>query len=147
VTVAANASPSFFLSEFVNGVAWVTGNPADGCPTPTTECSVQAGSTYSLWVNGLGPMSSALTDGMPAPGAALQVPGGPASCQLTVGGQPATVVYCGVAPTEIIDQIAFTYPAGVSSALPYVSAALTINGVTGHFRVPAPSSTATIAAR
>jgi beta-glucosidase len=139
VTVTSISSPSLFLSEFVNGVAWVTGNPADGCATPTTECSVQAGSTYSLWANGLGPMSSPLTDGMPAPGVALQVPGGPASCQLTIDGLPATVVYCGTAPTEIIDQIAFTYPAGVPTALPYVGATLTINGVTSHFRVPAPA--------
>jgi beta-glucosidase len=102
---------------------------------------VKAGSTYSLWVNGLGPMSSPLQDGVPAPAAALQVPGGPASCQLTVGGQPATVVYCGAAPTEIIDQLAFTYPAGVSTSLPYVGATLTINGVTSHFRVPAPAAT------
>jgi len=139
VTVASTASPSFFLSEFTNGVAWVTGNPADGCPTPTTECSVKTGSTYELWANGLGPMSTPLQDGVPAPDAALQVPGGPASCQLTIDGQPATVVYCGAAPTEIIDQVNFTYPSGVSTTSPYVGATLTINGATSHFRVPAPA--------
>jgi beta-glucosidase len=139
VTVSSASSPSFFLSEFVNGVAWVTGNVADGCPTPTSECSVKAGSTYELWANGLGPMTSPLQDGVPAPAAELQVPGGPTSCQLTIGGQPATVVYCGAAPTEIIDQVNFTYPAGVSTSSPYVSATLTINGVTSHFRVPAPA--------
>jgi uncharacterized protein (TIGR03437 family) len=85
-------------------------------------------------------MSASLQDGVPAPAAALQVPGGPASCQLTIGGQAATVAYCGVAPTEIIDQVAFTYPAGVSADLPYVDATLTINGATGHFRVPAPGA-------
>jgi beta-glucosidase len=53
------------------------------------------------------------------------------------------VVYCGVAPTEIIDQVNFTYPAGVSTALPYVGATLTINGATTHFRVPAPAATPT----
>jgi uncharacterized protein (TIGR03437 family) len=138
VTIASTASPSFFLSEFVNGVAWVTGSVADGCPTPSSECSVQAGSTYQLWANGLGPMTSALQDGVPAPGAALQVPGGPPSCQLNIGGQPATVVYCGVVPNEIIDQVNFIYPAGVLSSSPYVGATLTLNGVTSHFRVPAP---------
>ena len=140
VTIASTASPSFFLSEFVNGVAWVTGNVADGCPTPLSECSVKAGSIYQLWANGLGPKTSPLQDGVPAPPAALQVPGGPASCQLTIGAQPATVVYCGVAPDEIIDQVNFTYPAGVSTTLPYVGATLTINGATGHFRVPAPAA-------
>lgn len=138
VTIASTASPSFFLSEYVNGVAWVTGSAADGCATPISECSVQAGSSYQLWANGLGPMSSSLQDGVPAPIAALQVPGGPSSCQLTIGEQPATVLYCGVAPGEIIDQVNFTYPAGVSSSSPYVGATLTINGVTIHFRVPAP---------
>ena len=140
VTIASTASPSFFLSEFVNGVAWVTGNAADGCATPVTECLVRAGSTYQLWANGLGPKTSPLRDGVPAPAAALEVPGGPASCHLTIGGQPATVVYCGVAPFEIIDQVNFTYPAGVATTSPYVGATLTINGASVHFRVPAPAT-------
>jgi uncharacterized protein (TIGR03437 family) len=138
VTVGSTASPSFFLSEFVNGVAWVTGSVSDGCPSPVSECAVKAGSSYQLWANGLGPKTSSLQDGVPAPVAALQVPGGPSSCQLTIGGQPATVLYCGVAPGEIIDQLNFTYPAGVSSSSPYVGATLTVNGVTIQFRVPAP---------
>jgi uncharacterized protein (TIGR03437 family) len=45
MTISSTASPSFFLSEFVNGVARVTGSVAVGCPTPSSECSVQAGST------------------------------------------------------------------------------------------------------
>jgi len=57
-----------------------------------------------------------------------------------IGGQAATVNYCGAAPGEIIDQLNFVYPAGVSTASPYVDATLTINGVTGRFRVPAPNS-------
>ena len=138
VTIASTASPSFFLSEFVNGVAWVTGNVADGCPTPASECLVKAGSTYQLWANGLGPKTSPLQDGVPAPAAALPVSGGAASCQLAIGGQPAEVVYCGAAPGEIIDQVNFTYPAGVPAISPYVGATLTINGATSHFRVPAP---------
>jgi uncharacterized protein (TIGR03437 family) len=140
VTVASTASPSFFLSEFVNGVAWVTGNVADGCATPSSECAVQAGSSYQLWANGLGPKASPLQTGVPAPVAALQVPGGPSSCQFTIGGQTATVLYCGVAPGEIIDQVNFTYPTGVATSSPYVGAILTVNGVTSHFRVPAPAA-------
>jgi beta-glucosidase len=77
---------------------------------------------------------------VPAPLAALPVSGGYASCQLSIGGQPAAVLYCGAAPGEIIDQINFTYPAGVPSTSPYVGATLTINGATIHFRVPAPLS-------
>jgi beta-glucosidase len=140
VTIASTTAPSFFLTEYItNGVAWVTGNPADGCPTPTTECAVQAGSTYQLWGTGLGPKTSALQDGTPAPDSELQVPGGPGACQLTIDGQPATVVYCGAAPEEIIDQVNFIYPAGVSTGSPFVTAVFTYNGASIHFRVPAPS--------
>jgi uncharacterized protein (TIGR03437 family) len=136
LTVEATA-PSLFLSEFVNGVAWVTG---DGCPW--TECSVQPGASYQLWANGFGPKDSVLYDGVPAPLSgslpALDVPGGPTACQLTVGGQVAVVLYCGAAPGEIIDQLNFIYPDGVISTTPYIESSLTISGVTGWFRLPAP---------
>jgi uncharacterized protein (TIGR03437 family) len=137
ITIAATASPSVFLSEFTNGVAWVTGA---GCET--TECVVKPSGVYQLWGNGFGPKNSAQQDGVPAvyQGSLtpLEVPGSASSCQLTVGGQTATVNYCGAAPGEIIDQLNFTYPGGVSTASPYVDATLTINGVTGRFRVPVP---------
>ena len=138
VSIAAPAAPSMFLSEFVNGLAWVTGA---GCVL--SECAVQAGASYQLWANGLGPKNAPLANGMPAvyngsldP---LEVPGGPSACQLTIGGQAATVQYCGAAPGEIIDQINFVYPAGVSTSSPYVEATLTIGGATGYFSVPAPA--------
>jgi uncharacterized protein (TIGR03437 family) len=138
ITIAANSSPSMFLEDFTNGIAWIT---AAGCAL--TECSPQAGGIYQLWVNGLGPKNAAETDGVPVVYngslTPLQVPGGNASCQLTIGGQNATVDYCGAAPGEIIDQVNFTYPSGVTASAPYVDATLTINGVTGRFRVPAPA--------
>jgi hypothetical protein len=77
----------------------------------------------------------------------LAVPGSPASCQLTVGGQAARVDYCGAAPGEIIDQLNFAYPFGVPAGSPYVDATLTITGVngvsgaTGSFRLPVPAPT------
>ena len=64
----------------------------------------------------------------------LEVPGG---CQLNIAGQTARVDYCGAAPGLIIDQLNFAYPAGVVSTSPFVEATLTVNGVTGRFRVPA----------
>ena len=138
VTVAAPEAPSMFLNEFVNGTAWVTGT---GCAL--TECAVQAGGNYQLWANALGPKGAPLQDGIGAvftgSYSALEVPGGPTSCQLTIGGQTAQVQYCGAAPGEIIDQINFIYPSGVTSTTSYVEASLTIGGVTGNFRVPAPS--------
>ena len=136
VTIASAAAPSFFLSELVNGVAWVIGTAAQGCAS--SECAVTVGSTYELLANGLGPKVQPQQDGVAAQGS-FQVPGGPSACQLTIGGQSATVSYCGTAPGQLIDQVNFTYPTGVSTASPYVSATLTINGVTSHFRVPAPA--------
>ena len=139
ITIAAPQSPSMFLSDFVNGVALVTGT---GC---TGQCAVTPGVEYQLWANGLGPKNSPEKDGAPAVfnGGSLtplEVPGSPASCQLTIGGQSAAVNYCGAAPGLIIDQVNFTYPFGVSSTAAYVDATLTIHGVTGRFRLPTPAA-------
>jgi uncharacterized protein (TIGR03437 family) len=139
ITIAASASPSMFLEDFTNGIAWMT---APGCLT--TECIAQTGGVYQLWANGLGPKNTPEQDGVPVvfTGGSLdplQVVGGPTACQLTIGGEPATVVYCGAAPFEIIDQLNFMYPGGVPTTEPYVDAVLTINGATGRFRVPAPT--------
>ena len=139
ITIAANASPSMFFEDFTNGVAWMT---ATGCAT--TQCTAQAGTIYQLWANGLGPKNAAEQDGVPVllgggPLTPLEVPGGAATCRLTIGGLPARVDYCGAAPFEIIDQLNFYYPSGVSASAPYADAVLTINGATGRFRVPAPA--------
>ena len=98
---------------------------------------MQPGGSYWLWGNGFGPKTQPSPDGVAANGP-IDFPGGPASCQFTVGGQPAAVQYCGAALAEIIDQLNFVYPAGVAGGLPFVDATLTIGGTTGHFRVPAP---------
>jgi uncharacterized protein (TIGR03437 family) len=116
VTVTA-AAPSAFLNDPASGLVWVNGA---GCEA--RECAVQAGSVYWLWGNGFG--TSAPLD--------------PSGCSLTIGGQPAVVQYCGGAPGEIINQLNFVYPAVVNGTAPYADATLTIAGVTGRFRVPAP---------
>jgi|HubBroStandDraft_1064217.scaffolds.fasta_scaffold03677_6 uncharacterized protein (TIGR03437 family) len=139
ITIANSASPSMFLEDFTNGIAWMT---APGCAT--TQCTAQAGGVYQLWANGLGPKNAPEQDGVPVvfTGGSLnplQVTGGPTNCQLTIGGEPATVLYCGAAPGEIIDQLNFMYPPVGSTSEPYVEAVLTINGATGWFRVPAPA--------
>ena len=138
ITIAAATSPSMFLNDFTNGIAWVTGAGCAG------ECAVTAGTQYQLWANGLGPKNSPEMDGVPVAFKGsltpLEVPGSPKSCQLTIGGQSAQVDYCGAAPGLIIDQVNFTYPSGISTTAPYVDATLTINGVTGRFRVPTPAA-------
>jgi len=152
ITLAAAEAPSMFLNDYANGIAWVT-----GAQCALSECAVRVGGTYTLWANGLGPKNAPLQDGMPAVYGGsltpLKVPGSPASCQLTIGVQAATVQYCGAAPGEIIDQINFVYPAGIVTEvsdpgqLRYVDATLTINGVTGTFRVPAPADPDALAAQ
>ncbi len=140
ITIAATASPSTFLSDYTNGIALVTGA---GCVS--TECAVKPGTEYQLWGNGFGPKNSAQKDGVPTVYngslTPLEVPGGAAGCQLVIGGQKTTINYCGAAPGEIIDQLNFVYPSGVSTTSPFVDATLTIHGVIGRIRVPAPNST------
>lgn len=138
ITVASSASPAMFLEDFTNGIAWMT---APGCET--TECSAFPGATYQLWANGLGPKnalphdgSAALFSGSLQP---LELAGGASACELHIGGQPATVTYCGAAPGQIIDQLNFIYPPGVPASKPYADAVLTIGGTTGRFRLPAPT--------
>jgi len=115
ITITPTA-PSAFLNDLTNGVAWVNGF---GCEA--AECAVRPGTTYWLWGNGFGTRA-------------------PANCALTIGGQAAAVQYCGAAPAELIDQLNFVYPDGVPAGAPYVDATLTIDGNTGHFRVPAPGA-------
>jgi len=147
ITIASTASPSMFLNNLTTGVAWVTGTAAEGCYY--SQCAPQAGSTYELWANGLGPKNLTERDGV-GDGATnlndLSVVGGTASCQLTIGGIAATVTYCGAAPGLINDQLNFIYPAGVPSGAP-VEAVLTINGATGRFWLPAPATPDQLAAQ
>jgi len=147
VTMTNTSSPSMFLNNLSTGVAWVTGTVAEGCPT--TQCTMQAGNTYQLWANGLGPKILPEQDGV-GDGATnindLSVLGGVGNCQLTIGGVAATVTYCGAAPGLIIDQLNFTYPAGIPSGAP-VEAVLQVYNptgrvltlATGRFWLPAPT--------
>jgi uncharacterized protein (TIGR03437 family) len=129
-------SPAAFLSETNDGVAWVTGANCE-----TTQCAVEPGGVYQLWGNGFGPKNGTSLDGIPAVYTGtlepLEVVQSMSNCQLTIDGQPAIVQYCGAAPGEIIDQLNFVYPPGVTAA-PFVDATLSISGVTVHFRAPGP---------
>src|SRR5208283_2472013 len=92
ITIASTAAPSMFPNNTMTGVAWVTGTAAEGCSI--TQCAVQAGSTYQLWANGLGPKNLAEQDGVGDSATNLNdlsVVGGTAACQLTIGGIAATV--------------------------------------------------------
>jgi len=149
VTVAlTTTAPSVFLTD-TPGVAWVTGNVREGCPT--LQCAIQPGGVYQLWANGLGPKNLPEQDGIGDTATNLNdlsVVGGQPSCQLTIAGLPATVTYCGAAPGEIIDQVNFVYPPSLTtgSAAP-IEATLTVKGVTGNFLLPAPATATQLAAQ
>jgi len=134
VTLAA-AAPSAFIT-YSNSAAILT------CYDNNI---VTAGAVCTLYGNGFGAKNSPSQDGVPASVPAggsitgLEVPGSPASCQLSVGGIQAAVSYCGAAPGEVIDQMNFTYPAGVPVSTSPTYAFLTVNGISGYFLIPSPS--------
>jgi uncharacterized protein (TIGR03437 family) len=118
------ASPTVFL-DYTTGVAFTAVYPSG---------PISAGVTCVLYGNGFGPADVMALDGVPAASGAIN------NCTMTVGNQPASVSYCGVAPGEVIDQLNFIYPSGVPVSTQPVTATLTINGVTGTFLVPPPAS-------
>ncbi len=125
ITVTASA-PSVFLDPST-GVAIVSGCGAPG-----------AGAVCTLWGNGLGPKNSVSLDGVPFAPTALSAMETASPCALSIGGQTASVTYCGAAPFELIDQLNFVYPSGVPAGPSPVSAMLTVEGNTGTFLMPAP---------
>ncbi len=117
VTVTPTA-PSFFLDP--SGAALLS--TADGVGV--------------LYGNGFGAKNSPQQDGTPDSG----VNAASSPCVLSIAGQPATVNYCGGAPGEVIDQLNFVIPAGLSSSGGPVLATLAINGTTGTFLLPAAAT-------
>jgi uncharacterized protein (TIGR03437 family) len=123
-----SAAPSAFIS-YANNAAILT------CYDNNI---VTAGAVCTLYGNGFGPKNSPSQDGVPASGpvSGLEVPGG---CQLSIAGVSAEVSYCGAGPGEVIDQLNFTYPAGVAVSSDPTYAFLTVNGNSGYFQIPSPS--------
>jgi uncharacterized protein (TIGR03437 family) len=97
---------------------------------------VRVGSLCSLWGNGFGPTQPPQQNGVPTPTTSLSPTAG--SCSLVIGGVEATVRYCGGAPGSIIYQLTFTFPVGAAAGGGSAQAAITVNGTTGKFLVPAP---------
>ncbi len=120
VMIEANTSPSVFIKDYTTGAVFAT-------PNAGTD-------RYTLWGNGFGPKTSSSPDGVPWPNQAIKTT---SACTLTINGQPATVHYCGAAPGEVIDQLNFEYPSGLSGSAPY-PATLNIGPITYHFLVPGP---------
>jgi uncharacterized protein (TIGR03437 family) len=101
-------------------------------PTSGIALSSSTEGVTVLYGNGFGAATATVADGAANPGASPTA----SACSLTIAGQPATIEYCGTAPGEIIDQLNFVYPAGVTTGSGALVAQLTINGVTGTFLIP-----------
>ena len=125
VTIQGATAPSAFIADFTTGAVFATNCTAGVC---------------TLWGNGFGPKNGASVDGVPATSApAMLTPLETASnCALTIDGKAAIVDYCGASPGLIIDQLNFEYPSGLPSGSSFFDATLSIGGVTGRFRIPAP---------
>ena len=98
--------------------------------------TVRAGAVCTLWGNGFGSKQKALQDGAPAP---LEANETTSPCTLTIESAPAMVQYCGAAPGLVIDQLNFTYPAGVASSFGQATTILTIGNVASRLVLPAPT--------
>src|SRR5579884_1821791 len=124
VTISATTAPSAYIGNYdVSSGAIIV-----------SECVKNA---CAIWGNGFGPKNGASQDGAPPPSASTLIAlKTQSACTMTIGGLAAKVDYCGAAPGLIIDQLNFEYPSGLPAGKPFYDATVTINGVTGHFRIP-----------
>lgn len=129
----ASAAPSLFGLPFDGSALGVTSVAIDSCPN---NAPPQAGAYCTLWGNGFGPTTPALTDGGLAPASPLAWTD--STCALTIDGVNAEVTYCGGAPGEIIYQLNFVFPPGVGPGAQ--KATLTINNNTGNFLIVGPGN-------
>lgn len=112
----ASAAPALF-GDYTTGTALVTG------------CTPAPGATCVAWGTGFGAVSGTETDGAPYAGAAQL------ACLLTIDGKPATVLYCGAAPSLLIDQLNFVYPDSLRAGAA-VDAVLSAGGSLTSFTLP-----------
>jgi len=132
VTVpVANVSPAFFESSPGNVVALISGTYT----FVTSSTPVTRGAGVQLYANGLGPVTNQPASGSPAP-SSKSAPT-TSACAVTIGGQTATVTYCGLAPGEPgVYEIDTAVPAGITAGSQQVG--LTVGGQT------APSTSITV---
>ncbi len=128
VTVpVANVAPAFFETTVGNVAALIANTYT--FVTPTNPVSRGAG--VQLYANGLGPVNNQPASGVPAPSTKTgsTAPTCKNTAALTIGGQTATVSYCGLVPgTPALYEIDATVPTGIAAGPQTVS--LTIGGQT-----------------
>ena len=119
----ATYAPGFFAYQS-NGQPFASA--LDSTLTPVTASHpVTRGSTVALYLNGLGPVNNQPADGWPATDASSTTVATPT---ITIGGQPATVSFSGLAPGFAdLYQVNATVPAGIGTGAQAVTC--TIGGV------------------
>jgi adhesin/invasin len=91
----------------------------------TASHPVSRGSTVALFLNGLGPVNNQPADGWPAADSSSTTVSTPT---ITIGGQPATVTFSGLAPGFAdLYQVNATVPNGIGTGAQPVTC--TIGGV------------------
>ncbi|HXS98965.1 MAG TPA: S8 family serine peptidase [Candidatus Limnocylindrales bacterium] len=107
-----NYAPGFFsysasgllIADAVNTAVVGPSNPA------------VRGQPIQLYCNGLGPVNNQPASGQPAPGDAAHLATTTTTPVVTIGGQPATVQFAGLAPGFVgLYQVNVTVPAGISA--------------------------------
>jgi len=103
----ADYTPAFFTNS---------GTVADALDTSfhvvtSTNAAVRE-QFISLFANGLGPVNNTPADGAPAIGTSSTTT---TPCTVSIGGQPATVQFCGLAPGFVVYQVNVQVPAGIGT--------------------------------
>jgi uncharacterized protein (TIGR03437 family) len=124
----ADYSPAYFeFTDPGNGRLMVAALD-EGYKLVYSANPVQRGKVLQLYVNGLGPTSNQPPSGEPAPAQPLATTR--AAPSVSIGGQPATVLFSGLAPGYVgLYQVNVSVPAGIASGVQPVT--LSINGVAG----------------
>jgi uncharacterized protein (TIGR03437 family) len=118
----AEYSPGFFV------INYTTNEAAALLPNYSLVSSsnpVPRGTPVLLYLNGLGPVNNPPGDGLAVSGATSTTTATPT---VTIGGQPATVTYSGLAPGLVGYQVNAVVPSGISAGMQPV--VLSIGGVT-----------------
>jgi uncharacterized protein (TIGR03437 family) len=107
----ATYAPGFFAYQS-NGQFYASAQDST-LTTVTATHPVSRGTTVVLYLNGLGPVHNQPADGWPAPDATSTTTTTPT---ITIGGQPATVSFSGLAPTFAdLYQVNATVPTGIGT--------------------------------
>ena len=105
------------LSDYSPGIFVISGNAAaldESNTVVTSSHPVARGQVVQLFANGLGPVNNQPASGEQAPASPLTATTTPP--EVTIGGQPATVIFSGLAPGFAgLYQVNVTVPAGISA--------------------------------